>query len=185
MGKFLWQETFGQGGFVRERRLCPVHGLEHGGSPTCLGQRIIRQIYRRAEAKLFPEVIFIQPHSLAYLRVLIHRLKHNNILCIPGLGGEGYRFVSVEFLGAKQYFATGAVSLAKMTGAVLLPLFCFRRSDGKDYLVLEQPIPIMGNVEGDTAITQAIIQYVRLLESYIRKYPDQWYRWYNLPFPRA
>jgi len=103
---------------------------------------------------------------------------------MPGLGGEGHKFVPAQFLGARQQFATGVVSLARMTGASLIPVFCFKQDDGVDHLVLEKPINLESSGDGDEALEQIVTKYARLLESYIRKHPDQWYRWHNLPLPR-
>nr|MBC8427638.1 hypothetical protein [bacterium] len=154
-GMILWESSFGKRVLAKvvllEKgfSLCQVHGPEHGGSPTWLGQRVIRSIYRKAAGKLFLELIDIQYDSFAYLRRLANRLKQNGIVCMPGLGGEGHKFVPVQFLGARQQFATGVVSLARMTGASLIPIFCFKQDDGMDHLVLEKPINLECYGDGD------------------------------------
>lgn len=156
--------------------LCQLHGSQHGGSESLLGQKVVRGIYRKAETRLFVEVIDIDDDSLGYLRRVVKRLRQNCVVCVSALGEVGRKFISLELLNTRHYFATGVVSLARMSGAALVPLFCLREADGQYRLFLEKPIAL-GN-EGDEATAQAIAQYVRLLESYIRRYPEQWSRWY-------
>jgi len=182
-GVILWESPFGkrllgkvalmERGFI----LCQVHDQGHGGSRSWLGQRVIRKIHRTAEARVFPEIIDIQDDSFAYLRSLINRLRQNAIICISALGGKGHKFVSLEFLGYSQRFATGTVSLARMTGASLIPIFCIKQDDGTNRLIIENPIYIKKNGDSDQAAVDGVAEYAGLLESYIRKHPDHWYRW--------
>lgn len=184
-GAILWEIPFGkrllgkvalmQKGFAFSQ----VHDQEHGGSRSWLGQRFVRKFYRQAEGELFPEIIDIQADSLAYLRRLAERLSRNGIVCIPALGEKGHKFVTVEFLGFRRRIATGAVNLARMTGAPLLPIFCVKQEDGTDRLIVEQPITTGGSEYWRDAAGQGIQEYARLLESYIRRYPDQWYQWHR------
>jgi KDO2-lipid IV(A) lauroyltransferase len=161
-------------------KLSQVHALSHGGSSSWVGQRIIRRLYRKEETKLFQEIIDIQDDSLAYLRLLIDRLRRNRIICISGLGGKGHKFLSVEFLGIRQNFPTGAVNLARMTGASLIPIFCFSKDDETHRLVLEKPINLESNSNQEDVVVSSVTQYVRLLESYVRNHPDQWHRWHDV-----
>lgn len=186
-GAILWESSFGkrllgkvvlmENGFS----ICQIHGPEHGGSPTWFGQSVIRKIHRKTEAKLFAEVIDIQYDSLAYLRLLVNRLKQNAVVCIPGLGEAGHKFLPVEFLGGEQHFATGLVNLARKTGASLIPIFCFREDDGTNHLVLEEPLALNHGAE---YLRQGVLRYATLLQSYIRAHPEQWPRWHKLPWTK-
>ena len=154
--------------------LCQIHGQPHGGSQTWLGQKVIRRIRRKAKARLCPEIIDIPNDSFAYLRDLVSRLKQNGIICIYAFGSLGHKFVHVEFLGTKQHFATGIFSVARMTGASIIPIFCFKDADDTDHLVLEKPMNLESGGDWDDVLTQVITRYAQILESYIGKYPDQW-----------
>ena len=186
-GAILWESSFGkrmlakvvlmENGFS----ICQLHGPEHGGSPTWFGQSVIRKIHRKTEAKLFAEVIDIQYDSLAYLKFLVNRLKQNAVVCIPGLGEAGHKFVPIEFLGGGQHFATGVVNLARRTGASLIPMFCFSKDDGSNHLVLEEPLALN---DASECLQESVLRYSTLLQSYIRTHPEQWPRWHKLPWTK-
>lgn len=190
-GVILWESPFGkrllgmaalvERGYV----LHQVHSQEHGASRTWLGQRVFRAIYRRAESGLFADILDIQDDSFAYLKLIVGWLDQNGIVCISGLGREGRRFMPVALLGVRLRVATGTVNLARMTGASIIPVFCFRDGNGADRLVLEKPIELDGGLDRDEVLMSGVTQYAHLLEAYIRKYPDQWYRWHRLPGTKA
>jgi predicted LPLAT superfamily acyltransferase len=135
---------------------------------------VIRRIHRKAAARLSFEVIDIQRESFDYLKLLVDRLTDK----------EGLQFVPVEFLGIVQPFATGTASLAKISGASLIPIFCFEQEDGTVSLVLEEPIDLRSCGSGVKARVQVVTQYAGLLEAHIHEYPGQFSRWHNLPQPR-
>ena len=183
-GVILWEGPFGKRLFAKAAlteqgfAVWQVHGQSHGGSSSWLGQRIVRRFYRKAWAKLFPEIIDIQDDSLAYLRLLADRLKQNGIVCINGMGQMGHKLSPVEFMGVERDFATGPVSLAKVTGAAIIPIFCFR-DDDMDRVVLESPINLVSSQDRDSVLAQGVRTYADLLESYIRAHPAQWCRWHR------
>ena len=70
------------------------------------------------------------------------------------------------------------VSLAKRSGATLLPMICITGENGGPRLVIERPIDIRGDRE--QGFENSVLQYVRLLESYIRRYPENYKKWHLL-----
>jgi lauroyl/myristoyl acyltransferase len=159
-------------------RLTQVHGPTHPGPGSLLSRRVIRPMHLRASARLFEEIVVIQPDSVAYLRHLASLLGRNALVCIPSLGLLGQKFAPVDFLGDRRYFASGIVSLARATGAALIPIFCFRAGDGVWRLALEAPIAVPSGATGDASLVEVATTYVRLLESYVRRHPDQWLSWF-------
>ena len=51
--------------------------------------------------------------------------------------------------------------------------------------MLERPIEIGNGSARDAVMVDAISQYVRVLERYIREYPEQWSLWHTLPAVEA
>ena len=131
-GVVLWESDFGSRRLAKAvlaekgYSLCQVHAPEHGASRTWLGQNILRAIHRRAESRLFVETIDVHHSSFVYLKLIVSWLYHNMVVCTNSLGREGAKFVTVEFMGVRLKIATGAISLARMTGATIIPIFCFR-----------------------------------------------------------
>ena len=190
-GVILWESPIGRrllakvALVARGFDICQVHGPDHWSSPTWLGQTIVRRMTRSVESRLFSELIDLDGDNLSPIRRLLDRLRQNRIVCLSGAGGGGRKFVPVEFFGVTSYFATGAISLAKATGAAIIPIFCVTREDGTDQLALEPPIEIGNGMARDAVMIDAISQYVRLPERYIREYPEQWSLWHTLPAVEA
>ena len=187
-GVILWESPFGSRGRLhavllnRGIEFTQVHGAEHGGSGSWLGQRFIRGINRRAEEEIVPEIVDIQEGAYAYLRLVKARLASNRIVCMPGLGPKGRRFVQLDFLGGQERFATGVASLAISTGAALIPVYTFKERPGSWKTVFEETVDFERLPGGKNARQAAAVErYARLLESYIRRYPEQWRRWYANP----
>lgn len=185
-GVILWDSPFGKRLLAKAAlaekgfALWQVHNQAHGGSSSWLGQRFFREMYRKAERKLFHEIVDVPDDSFAYLRLLVNRLKQNGIVCMMALGPEGYKFVSTDFLGSKQNFATGSVNLARISGASIVPIFCVTEADRRHRVILSNPIRFEENGNWDEAVLQGVSGYAALLESYIRRYPDHWHFWHKL-----
>lgn len=160
-----------------------VHDRRHGGSSSWLGQKLIRRLHRKWESQLFSDILEIDNLSLAYLRPIIQRLRQNRVVCMPGMAGGANRYLPVEFLGvpAKKMFPTGVASLARTTGAALIPFFCYRDSAGSDRLKVEAPIDVRQAGSTDEDLQLALRKYSRLVESYVLKYPSQFMRWHEIP----
>lgn len=82
-------------------QLTQVHGSEHGGSESWVGQHVIRPRYRRAAGAIYAEIVDIQEGSLAYLRHVTLLLRRNRIVCLSSTGRFGQNFVPVELLGTR------------------------------------------------------------------------------------
>ena len=185
-GVVLIQSPFGKrlmGSLVLAEEGYPVsqvHGRGHGGSSSWLGRKVIRKLHRKWESRLFSDILEIDNRSLAYLRPIIQRLKQNRVVYMPGMAGGASRYLPVEFLGApaKKMFPTGVASLARTTGAALIPFFCYRHSDGSDRLKIEKPIDVRREGRTDEDLQFALRKYAHLVESYVLKYPSQFMRWH-------
>ena len=123
--------------------------------------------------------------SLAFTRVMQRWLRQGAVVCTSSDGPLGQRFVVVPFLGHDQAFAAGVVSLARASGAPLLPLFCFEDPPGQPRLVVEAPVVIESGPARDRAIEAALRHYTSLLEGYVRRYPAQYRNWHFLGDPAA
>jgi KDO2-lipid IV(A) lauroyltransferase len=135
-------------------------------------QKNISQKYRiRIENKI--PVKFIS--SQGFLGSAVKALLKNEVLLVAGDGigikahmEKGYR--SYPFLGRSMLFPTGAYAMAKRTGAGLVPVFAVREGH-RHIIVVERPV--------DPCLAQdyATRQYIRILEQYVRQYPDLWEFW--------
>jgi KDO2-lipid IV(A) lauroyltransferase len=78
--------------------------------------------------------------------------------------------LEVDFLGARVRASTALARLAARTGATVLPFFVLWSEEHERYtLRFHRPFPIAGDAREDTRRLYA------LLESQVRRYPDQWF----------
>jgi lauroyl/myristoyl acyltransferase len=185
-GAILW-ECSGFGRRLRAKQILhaagfPVHqlhGVYHVGglfseSSTRL-HAALKRFFDDLERRFVAEVIYLPAsESLAFTRGMHQRLQRNEILCVSADGREGQRLVPLRFLGRTTPFAPGMVSLAKLSGAPLLPIFC----TGSDSLVIEAAIRVDPTAERERAVQQALGQYAALLETYVRRRPELYRSWH-------
>lgn len=197
-GVILWESSHFGGRFLAKRILCErgfalhqVHGEYHmaglpndGSFGSWTRKHFIRPFFANCESCFVKETIHITAaHSLAVSKILLKLLKQNSIICISADVGRGHKLISVRFLGRTELFPTGMVTLAKLTGAPILPLFCLQENGSMASLIIESPVCLEMDLDRESNLTKTVIQYVRLLESYIMKYPEQYRNWHSLRSP--
>jgi lauroyl/myristoyl acyltransferase len=154
-------------------RLYQLHAHAHFGGlvsehDTGFRRKFLRPAIERRTLRFVEEIIYIQPNaSLAFTRRLFDILHQNGILCLSGEGRQSQKRTEFEILGETREFASGAFSLAKVTGAPVLPLFCWRTGEGLTQIVIEPPLELERGMQG----------YISLLGSYIQQFPDQYAHW--------
>ena len=191
-GVILWESAFG-------RRMLPKQVLNHMGFAlhqihaeyhfaeffggygplTWVQRHILRPFFDSCEKEFIAEIIYLPgSDSLAFTRLLLRRLRQNAILVSAADGWSGQKLIPLEFLGQMDLFATGMVSLARMSGAPILPMFCVQERGHAARLNIEPPIDIQPEASREQALENALSQYIRLLESYVRKHPEKYRRWH-------
>ena len=159
-----------------------VHSSDHLASfwsarDTRVRRDAIRPFLEACERRFAQEILYVSRSdpSLAFTRRLMSVLQGNRVLCLSGEGRIGQKAVTLPFLGGERRFVTGAMSLAKHSGAPLLPFFCWRDDDGQAMLVIEPAIDLQ---RGARAAETGAAEYGRLLETYVRRYPSEYYGWH-------
>ncbi len=188
-GAILWESSyFGRRNLAKHIlnhhgfAVVQVHAYDHlggfgpAGSPeSWMTEHIIRPFFDRCERSFLGDIIYLtDTDSLAALRIMLERLKHNAILCLSADGTRGYKFVSVSLFGRKCFFPTGAVSLAKISGAPMLPIFCYAESDGTIRLEILPSLRVRFDGERERELETTILEYTNLLRSYAKSYPEQY-----------
>ena len=107
------------------------------------------------------------------LRPAIRCLQDNEVLLFAVDGREGTKWEEIEFLGRRARFSPGIVNLARITGAVILPIFLVRQADCRHRLMVHDPIPLKPDDE-----LWALHEFIGILEQYIRKNPEQYSKVY-------
>jgi KDO2-lipid IV(A) lauroyltransferase len=98
-------------------------------------------------------------------------LKNDHVVLVQGdrvmLGQKGAR---MPFMDGHMMLPTGPAKLALASGAPIVPIFSIRKPNGKLRLFVEKPIW----VQSAEQIHVAMAHFAEILESYLRRYPDQW-----------
>ena len=112
----------------------------------------------------------IVPVGRPAVRSILERLESNGIVALVCDLEQGPG-VAVSFFGRAATVPSGPASLAMKTGAVLLPIYQYATTRGRQQARIDTPV---GVSEGDTKA--AVMQHViERFEGYIREHPDQWY----------
>jgi lauroyl/myristoyl acyltransferase len=191
-GLILWESnSFGRRVLGREilashgYRVVQVHvdnhlgGLHNDGlHRSWLRGRILHPLLEAWEAESLREVIYLpRDGSLAYARTLRRRLQENQIVCSAADGRWGEKAVRVPFLGGTREFSTGMVSLSRLTGAPLIPLFCWREEKTCFRVKAFAPLTHPPRTDREEATRQTLAEFARIFEDCVRSHPDQYHKW--------
>ncbi len=194
-GVLLWESgAFGRRFWTKQillrkgLRVHQIYGANHISSldidstaTTWVRRSLIRPFFDDAE-RPYVATMMILPSSgdLTYGRTLLHRLKENAAICLAADGEVGVKFLAVPFLGTRCGFATGMVSLARLSGATILPIMCWQAEDGKACLHIEEAIRISEKGNREQQTRQCVLQFAELLERFIRREPGLYRNWHLL-----
>lgn len=106
---------------------------------------------------------------------VIRALKDNRFVAMLSDQDAGNDGTVVEFFNRPASTPKGPAAFALKMDAPIIMAFIIRENDKKQKIVIEKPIfgETTSNKEDDIRrLTQA---YTRMLEEYIRKYPDHWF----------
>jgi lauroyl/myristoyl acyltransferase len=111
-------------------------------------------------------------------RVYAKLLRQNAILCIAGDGRIARKPHPVEFLGQKVPFAPGAVKLARLVGAPLLPMFWAPAVDQSPALEIDPPIIPSAASDEDAVVMDSLKRFANGLAARIMRWPEAYRNWH-------
>ena len=94
--------------------------------------------------------------------------------------------IFVDFFGRPASTTFMVAKLALRTGAAVLPVFApWDRKRGRFLLKVDPPLSIERTGDEEEDVRRLTQQYTRIVEDYVRRYPDQWLwihrRWKTRP----
>ncbi|MBL7068435.1 MAG: mitochondrial fission ELM1 family protein [Candidatus Omnitrophica bacterium] len=118
-------------------------------------------------------------------REMIRALRDNKIVGILADQDVGKSGIFINLLGRPASHAIGPARLARDTNALILPIFIVREKGPKHLLYIEEPFAVSNTPDRNADIKEALEKHAGTLESYIKRYPDQWMwvytRWKSTP----
>ncbi len=111
------------------------------------------------------------------LRV-IRLLGENRIVTMKGdrsLNGEG---VVIPLFGKDTVFPKGPFLVSYISRAPILPAFVVLNRDDRYVPIVEEPIHVEHTGDREHDVRELALRMARVVEDYIRRYPDQWYMFY-------
>ncbi|MDD5439202.1 MAG: lysophospholipid acyltransferase family protein, partial [Candidatus Omnitrophica bacterium] len=111
----------------------------------------------------------------AALKKCTQILRRNKLLGILGDRDFTKSGIMVNFFGKETVLPKGPAFFSLRTGAPIVMAIMVRTKGDRYLFVLEKPLTRLrrGNPRKDMESLMA--EYLKLLEKYIRRYPDQWY----------
>ena len=119
------------------------------------------------------------------VRSALRCLKRNELLGIVADVDTTVNGVFVDFFGRLAYTPYSPVAIALKTGAAILPSFIIRQPDGSHRAIIEPPLALKRTGVKEKELVINTQKFTKLIESYIRQYPEQWIwmheRWKTRP----
>lgn len=115
---------------------------------------------------------------------ILRELHINSMVGILSDQDAGKNGAFVNFFGRPTSAHIGPFEIARHTDSIILPNFIVRTNGAFHKLYLEEYIEMRG-ANTDEDLKKGLEKYMSLLETYIRRYPDQWLwlhkRWKSTP----
>jgi lauroyl/myristoyl acyltransferase len=115
----------------------------------------------------------------ASLRGCYKALKNNECLALLGDRDFSHNGIQEIFCGKSAVMPRGPASLSYRTGAVVVPSFITRNDDDTFTFAFEKPILPDASDNEESAIKKIMGKYLPVMESYVKRYPGQWYVFRN------
>jgi len=149
----------------------------HGFSQSRLGMRFLNPLWTSIERHYLAGRLVMTPEgTVGALAELVRRVRQKQLISIT-VGAQGQRRHVAPFFNGVRAVAAGAPILAHRGGAPLLPVFTVRHADGTFHTTIEAPLCRPADLDIETVLAEQVTYVVRLLESYVARWPDQYGGW--------
>lgn len=92
----------------------------------------------------------------------------------------GGAYTMVEFFGRPAPFPTAPATLARATGAPLMPVFMLAEADRRHCsFFVERPVPVPRTRDREADVAEATRGLVAIYERYVRRFPEQWFNFFD------
>lgn len=132
------------------------------------------------------EEIAIRPEERLAALPVLRAFEQGRVVALQGDRDFNDRGVPGDFFGAPASFPLGPFLLARMTGALLMPVFIAYAPDRRFEIELGEPIEVERTADREADARHALERWLPVLEAAVRRWPTQWYTFYDFwPQPEA
>ena len=137
-----------------------------------------RRLYRLTGGETFAErtAAFYAQFNV---RPIIRALQAGAGVVIVGDGWHSAGFVDAEFLGRRVQFTTGAMSVGRLSGVPVVPMFTVGSPPDRLRFVFEEPIEADAAADPRADVQRMVREYARRLERHVRQNPACWQHWFE------
>jgi KDO2-lipid IV(A) lauroyltransferase len=121
----------------------------------------------------------IRPQETLSSLPVLRALRENRLVALQGDRDFNDKGVPVEFFGEPVPFPTGPFHLALLTGAPLLPSFIVYTTGQRFTIEVGEPIRLEPTGDRQADVARGLEQWVRVLEAAVRRWPTQWYTFFD------
>ena len=115
----------------------------------------------------------------AELKKSVKVLKNNALLGVIADQDGGENGVYTDFFGKTVSAPRGPASLARRTGATVLPMYVVRNIDDTYTMVIQRPIFLKKTSGKEEDINRYTREFLRIYEKIILQFPEQWLWMYD------
>ena len=102
-------------------------------------------------------------------------LKSNKLLALLGDRDFTKNGLKLEFFGRATLFPKGASAFAYRLGSAIVPTLIVRQPDDSFRMIFEEPVYADRDKPEDESVEKTAKRCAAIIESYVRRYPTQWY----------
>ena len=158
-----------------------VRGLPFDAITMHMANPLADGFFKRTRERLGMGVIFDDEA----VRVIPRALKSGRAIgFMSDQGAKGLAATFVDFFGRPAKTPRGAAVFALRNKLPLIFVAAMRQSDGR-YRFHAQSVPLAESGERDKDVDDTVRNYTRVIEEYVRKYPEQYFwqhrRWRRQP----
>jgi KDO2-lipid IV(A) lauroyltransferase len=148
-------------------------GYQVGGIMRPMRDQRVERMFSQLRNKLGIKTIYSYPRK-ACVEQTIRALKSNEVVCIQLDQNFGTGGIFVDFFGQQAATATGPVVFALRTKAAVIPSFIVREKDGTNRIIFEPEFNLKQEDSFNKTVLLNIQGLTDIIESYVRRYPEQW-----------
>ena len=131
----------------------------------------VTEFFNKQRAHFGINVIF----TSSVLRACINTLKKGEVLGILSDRDVTQAGEEVQFFGKTASMPKGSAYFSRKTGSIILPTIVIRQKNDKYKMIFEDYYTCACTKDKKSDIINCIEKYVKILEKYVRQYPDQWF----------